>query len=270
MRFFNTTGPVRATDHYCIPPLTRFDLDEILLLIRQQRYFVLHAPRQVGKTSYLLALMAYLNGQGDYTCLYVNVETGQAARENLDVAMRSILYEIGLRARIHLKDSYPETIVEESLQQGGGTNALSALLTHWAEQLSKPLVLLIDEIDSLIGDTLISVLRQLQAFLQRIVNGGGRIEREYGLGRKRTDLLILWPYGADHLQKIVLELKIRYGDLEKTISEGLEQTCRYLDTIDTTDGHLIVFDRTVDKPWAEKIFRRMETYHGVPITVWGM
>ena len=34
----------------------------------------------------------------------------------------------------------------------------------------------------------------LQAFLQRIINGGGRVEREYGLGRKRTDLLIIWPH----------------------------------------------------------------------------
>jgi hypothetical protein len=46
--------------------VTRFDLDEMLLLIQRQRYFVLHAPRQVGKTSYLLALMAYLNGGDQY------------------------------------------------------------------------------------------------------------------------------------------------------------------------------------------------------------
>ena len=36
----------------------------------------------------------------------------------------------------------------------------------------------------------------LQAFLQRVVNGGGRIEGEYGLGRGRTDLLIVWPRGG--------------------------------------------------------------------------
>lgn len=40
MRFFNTAGPVRSADHYCIPPLERFELDEILLLIQQQKYFV--------------------------------------------------------------------------------------------------------------------------------------------------------------------------------------------------------------------------------------
>jgi hypothetical protein len=53
-RFFNTAGPVRCAIHYCLPPLERFDLAEILNLIDQQKYFVLHAPRQTGKTSSLL------------------------------------------------------------------------------------------------------------------------------------------------------------------------------------------------------------------------
>jgi len=57
MLFFNTAGPVNCDDHYCLPPLSRFDLEEILMLIAQKKYFVLHAPRQTGKTSFLLALM---------------------------------------------------------------------------------------------------------------------------------------------------------------------------------------------------------------------
>ena len=44
MRFFNTTGPVVAEDHYCIPPLERLNLVEVRRLIRDKRYFVLHAP----------------------------------------------------------------------------------------------------------------------------------------------------------------------------------------------------------------------------------
>jgi len=35
-------------------------------------------------------------------------------------------------------------------------------------------------------------------------------------------------------------------------------------------GHLVVFDRTEGKPWSERLFRRDEQQHGVPITVWGM
>lgn len=63
----------------------------------------------------------------------------------------------------------------------------------------------------------------LQAFLQRIVNGGGRVEREYGLGSQRTDLLLIWPH-KNSVQEAVVELKIRYGTTEKTIAKGLEQT----------------------------------------------
>jgi len=59
MRFFNTAGPVDCQRHYCLPPLTRFDLDEVLLLIQQMKYFVLHAPRQTGKTSCLLVCLEH-------------------------------------------------------------------------------------------------------------------------------------------------------------------------------------------------------------------
>ena len=80
MRFFNTAGPINTNDHYCIPPLTRFNLEQMMTLIQQKKYFVLHAPRQVGKTSYLLALTEYLNQQAEYRALYVNVEEAQAVR----------------------------------------------------------------------------------------------------------------------------------------------------------------------------------------------
>jgi len=58
MRFFNTEGPVRSDKHYCLPPLERWDLPEILSLIEQEKYFLLHAPRQTGKTTCLLAYAA--------------------------------------------------------------------------------------------------------------------------------------------------------------------------------------------------------------------
>ena len=62
MRFFNTTGPVVAADHYRIPPLERWDLAEIRRLIAEKRYFVLHAPRQTGKaSSQLLTRTATMN-----------------------------------------------------------------------------------------------------------------------------------------------------------------------------------------------------------------
>ncbi len=93
MRFFNTEGPMRPDDHYAIPPLERMDVDELLDLIRAERYFVLHAPRQTGKTSALIALRNLLNSgeAGDFRCVDVNVEVGQVARGDTARGIRAIL-----------------------------------------------------------------------------------------------------------------------------------------------------------------------------------
>ena len=167
MRFFNTAGPINPEDHYCLPPLSRFNLDEVLSLIAQKKYFVLHAPRQTGKTSCLLALMKYLNETGQYRALYANVETGQSAREDVRVAMQSILSDIGRRARSSLQDPFPLSQVGKALDEAGPGGALNSLLTDWAEVSPLPLVLMLDEIDALVGDTLISVLRQIRSGYDR-------------------------------------------------------------------------------------------------------
>jgi len=109
----------------------------------------------------------------------------------------------------------------------------------------------------------------LQAFLQQVVNGGGRIEREYGLGRMRTDLLVIWPYPGG-VQRAVIELKVLYKSLESTLADGLEQTWQYLDRCGAEEGHLVIFDRSPDKSWEQKLFRRSETVRERTITVWGM
>jgi len=163
MRFFNTAGPVRKEEHYCLPPLERFDLDEVLSLIEQKKYFVLHAPRQTGKTTCLFALMEKLNKMGKHCCLYFNVEVGQSARENVKRGIRAILNEMSSMARDFLGDRFLEEIWSDVLEKSGEDMALNEVLTLWSENSQEPLILLVDEIDSLIGDTLISVLRQLRA-----------------------------------------------------------------------------------------------------------
>jgi hypothetical protein len=528
MRFFNTAGPVNSKKHYCLPPLERLDLEEIMMLFEQERYFVLHAPRQTGKTSCLLSLMDYVNARGKYTCVYLNVEAAQGAREDVRRGIRVILNELGSRARLYLQDEFVETLWPEILEHSGEDSALNEVLTRWAGEHPKPLIVLIDEIDTLLGDTLISVLRQLragydkrperfpqsvilcgvrdvrdyrmhssrekaiitggsafnikaeslrlgdftredlerlyhqyteetgqiftnhaleivweltqgqpwlinalgyevcfkmkegqdrsreittemmrqaaenmilrkdthidqladklredrvrrvigpmlagidmkdareddiqyvldlglvrktargiqianplyrevipryltviaqynleslihpfwyireedgrldlnrllgafqeffrensehwlerfqyqeagpqlllQAFLQRIVNSGGRVEREYGLGRERTDLIVHWKY-SQGVQKVVLELKIRYGSLQQTIEKGLQQIVSYMDKCGTDEGHLIIFDRHPSRTWEEKIFTRNEEFQGKEIRIWGM
>ena len=546
MKFFNTAGPVNCKKHYCLPPLERFDLDEIISLINQEKYFVLHAPRQTGKTSSLLALMEYLNKAGKFKCLYINVEAAQAAREDVNSSMKAILSELASCAIDILNDSFLKDNRLRILDESGEFAALNEALSLWSKQSLQPIVLLIDEIDSLIGDTLISVLRQIragyikrpfafpqtivlcgvrdvrdyrihsardkaiitggsafnikakslrlgdfnreemtalymqhteetgqvftsdavdlaweltsgqpwlvnalgyevcfemkkglkkgqgriktdsiepvtkemisqageniisrrdthidqladklgeervrrviepvlaglkepeqipvddlyyardlglikiegqlqianriyrevipreltfstqvtisedskwyvkddgsldmeklllkfqeffrehsehwverfqykeagpqllmQAFLQRIVNSGGRVEREYGLGRMRTDLLVIWPLlihgleqkeetGNIDTQKIVIELKILYKTLKRTLSDGLEQTAAYMDKCAAVEGHLIIFDRDKNKNWDEKIFKREEKFYGKKILIWGM
>jgi len=162
-RFFNTTGPVVPADHYCIPPLERLDLDELLNLIGSKRYFVLHAPRQTGKTSALLTLRDLLNGSGGYRCVYANVETAQTARGDVAAGMRTVLAGISEEAMLALGDDYLDQSWERALARAGPHGALRLALGRWSLNDPKPLVLLIDEIDALVGDTLISVLRQPRA-----------------------------------------------------------------------------------------------------------
>jgi hypothetical protein len=198
MRFFNTAGPVNCDKHYCLPPLSRFNLPEILGLIEQEKYFVLHAPRQTGKTSCLLALMDRLNREGRYCALYANLEAAQGARENVGEAMRAILGEISEEGRIHFKDTDLGEIAERAWQSQGPYNALNYLLTRWAESLDRPVVLMIDEIDALVGDTLISVLRQIRAgyarrpnsFPSTVILCGVRDVRDYRIHSDQEKVVI--------------------------------------------------------------------------------
>ena len=115
----------------------------------------------------------------------------------------------------------------------------------------------------------------LQAFLQRVVNSGGRIEREYGLGRGRTDLLIVWPRRGQAdpetpVDRFVIECKVLHKSLDRTVREGLEQTAATWTAAGAEAGHLVIFDRSEGKRWEDKIFRREERIDDRTITVWGM
>ncbi len=186
MRFFNTAGPVRPDEHYCVPPLGRLDLDEVLRLIETKKYFVLHAPRQTGKTSALLALCDLLNGQG-YGCVYTTFETARTARDDVERAMRAMLAGLALRARLTLDDHFLDDAWPDVLARSGPEQALGEALMRWSEASAKPLVLLIDEIDTLQGDPLLSTLQQLRAgypmrsaqFPQSVVLCGLRDVRDY-------------------------------------------------------------------------------------------
>ncbi len=189
MRSFNTAGPVNATDHYLIAPLSRIGLDEVLGLVRDKKYFVLHAPRQTGKTSALLALADVLNERG-YRCVYATVETARTARDDVERAMRVVLATLGEAAQAAVGDAFLEDAWPDILARFGPDLALGAALSRWAQAAPQPLVLLIDEIDTLTGDSLLSVLQQLRAgypnrpqrFPHSVVLCGMRDVRDYRMG----------------------------------------------------------------------------------------
>ena len=189
MRSFNTAGPVKPHRHYCIPPLSRIDPDEVLGLVSDEKYFVLHAPRQTGKTSALLALADVLNARGCH-CVYATVETARTARDDVARAMRVVLAALATAASADLGDRFLQGVWAESLAEVGPDLALIVALERWAEAAPRPLVLLIDEIDTLVGDSLLSVLQQLRAgypdrpgrFPQSVVLCGLRDVRDYRMG----------------------------------------------------------------------------------------
>ena len=161
--FFNTEGPQQSDLHYTLPPLQRWDLVEVLSLIEQRKYFVLHAPRQTGKTTCMLALMDYLNEQSKYQALYVNIEPAQALRSKVEAAMPLIVDLIGSSADVYLQDKNLRALAKLVKGEYSAAGMLSEFLRRYAQQSSKPIVLFLDEVDALVGDTLIALLRQLRA-----------------------------------------------------------------------------------------------------------
>jgi len=196
-RWFNTAGPNRLEDHYTIDPFARADWPELSRLIDQKRYFVLHAPRQTGKTTLLNAMAEHLNAEGTYEALYLNVETAQAARDDFATANQLIVRRMIERAEVFLPGSWLARDGRKFAKEEGLGGMLSGMLVRWAVHSAKPTVLLLDEIDALVGDTLISVLRQLRdgyndrpsAFPQSIILCGVRDVRDYRIQTSGGDMI---------------------------------------------------------------------------------
>jgi len=90
----------------------------------------------------------------------------------------------------------------------------------------------------------------LMAFLQRVVNGGGMIDREYAVGSGRLDLCVRWPWSGG-TDTHALELKVR-TDKKNPLGQGLEQLARYLRRLGLGHGTLIIFDRRTQAPPVEE------------------
>ncbi|QEP45004.1 ATP-binding protein [Ectothiorhodospiraceae bacterium BW-2] len=196
-KFFNTAGPQIAADHYTLDPMQRVHWAEIHHLIDQKRYFLLHAPRQTGKTTTLLAMVERLNAEGRYSALYVNLERSQVARQNAELGDRqfcdALLQSIRATAP-HLIDA---SAGHQIIAEAEAMQRFSALLSWWASVHPKPIVLLLDEVDALIGDTLVSLLRQLRtgytqrphAFPHSVLLCGVRDLKDYRIHQSSGDII---------------------------------------------------------------------------------
>lgn len=107
------------------------------------------------------------------------------------------------------------------------------------------------------------------AYLQRIVNGGGYVTREYGVGAGRIDLLVRKPYGDHAEQREAIELKVWREGRPDPLPDGLRQIGDYLDRLGLGTGTLIIFDRRANAaPIGERTtFSQAHTPADHPITV---
>lgn len=251
-RFFNTAGPVDPADHYCLPPLSRVDLDRVESLIGQKKFFVLHAPRQTGKTTCLLALRDHLNRGSTFFCVYANLEVGQGAREDLEKGLSLVIREIAGRASSH-GDTHAERIRIGMEAEASSVLSLTDFLYRWCPELSRPLVLLLDEIDSLMGDTLVTVLRHLRAgydrrpgaFPQSVVLCGVRDVRDYRL-RLDDGKAVIAGGSAFNVRAESLRLgDFLRGEVEELLGQHTAETGQRFES----DALALIWDLTQGQPW---------------------
>ena len=156
-RRFNTAGPNDPEYHYTLPVLAR--LPDVRRFIDEQHYFILHAPRQAGKTTALLTLGRELTREGAYVAVLLSIEEGAPFSSDPGAAEGAILSSWRGRARARL----PPDLQPPPWPAADPGSRVSVALQAWTEAAPRPLVLFLDEIDALQDEALLSVLRQLRA-----------------------------------------------------------------------------------------------------------
>lgn len=156
VRSFNTTGPCHPARDYMLPAMAR--LPEVRGLVDRGKYFVVHAPRQTGKTTALLSLAQELTREGRYVAVLVSMETASVFPDDIAAAELAALDAWRGAAESWL----PPELAPPPWPDAAPGGRLGAALRAWAKAAPSPLVLFVDEIDSLQGAVLVSVLRQLR------------------------------------------------------------------------------------------------------------
>ncbi|NEP59249.1 MAG: ATP-binding protein, partial [Symploca sp. SIO2G7] len=268
-KWFNTAGPCKADIHYMLSPLAR--LPQLERLIEQQGYFVIHAPRQMGKTTAMLTLAQELTASGQYAAVMVSAEVGAAFPHDPGAAEKAILDAWKDDATFWLPPKLhpPDWPASEPGRQIG------AALSAWAQQSPLPLVVFIDEIDSLQDETLIAVLRQLRngypkrprRFPHSLALIGVRDVRDYKVASGGSNRLNT----ASPFNIKVKSLTLRNFTLAE-VAQLYEQHTAETGQIFATDAVEQAFALTQGQPWlvnalAKEIVEELVSAPTQPITL---
>ncbi|MBD2199952.1 MULTISPECIES: AAA-like domain-containing protein [Calothrix] len=270
-RWFNIAGPCQADIHYMLSATTRLpDLEE---LIQQRSYFVVHAPRQTGKTTAMLALAQQLTATGRYAAVMVSVEVGSAFNHDPSAAELAILGTWYDTIAIRLPNELQPPVLTQGQKEEPGRR-IRSFFQAWAQSCPRPLVVFIDEIDSLQDQTLISVLRQLRdGFPNRPENFpssvgliGLRDVRDYKVASGGSNRLNTSSPFNIKVSSITLR-NFNATEVQELYQQHTEDTGQ----IFTLEATATAFDLTQGQPWlvnalAKEVVEKMVKDRSISIT----
>ena len=245
-KWFNTAGPCLPDKHYMLSATAR--LPSLERLVTQESYFVIHAPRQTGKTTAMLALARELTASGCYAALLVSAEVGQPFSHDPGKAEVAILDAWRGAAQFDL----PSELQPPPWPAAGEGRRIGAALQAWSATCPRPLVIFIDEIDALMDEALITILRQLrdgyprrpQHFPQSLALIGLRDVRDYKVAAGGS----LRLQTASPFNIKVESLTLRDFNLEEVAQLYCQHTAETGQPF-TPSAVKLAFDLTQGQPW---------------------
>ena len=269
-KWFNTAGPCQADIHYMLSATER--LPAFVDLIAQRNYFVIHAPRQTGKSTAMIDLAKDLTESGQYIAVMLSVEVGAAFPHNPQLAQNSILNSWWNQVRfLQLPLPNPSQI---QLETGVSQLDLQTVLQTWSTTSALPLVVFVDEIDALSDETLISVLRQFRSgypnrpkgFPQSLALIGMRDVRDYKYASGGSDRLQSSSPFNIKVQSFTLS-NFTLEDVKRLYKQHTEATGQ----IFTPEAVDLAFHLTQGQPWlvnaiAKEIVEYITKDPSIPIT----
>jgi hypothetical protein len=255
-RWFNTAGPCQSDIHYMLSPTSR--LPQMQRLIDQRSYCVIHAPRQIGKTTTITALSEQLNASGKYVSAVLSVEIGVPFGDDIGAAELAIL----ATWRDTLEFCLPPELQPPVWNDSPPGQRISHALQKWSQACPLPLVIFIDEVDALRDQTLISLLRQLRDGYGRRPKGfpssigliGLRDVRDYKVASGGSDRLNT----ASPFNIKVESLTLRNFD-ESEVAELYQQHTADTGQIFAPEAIQLAFDLTQGQPWLVNALARQLT-----------